>query len=108
MTLFLMKGLHFRTKNSFMSHFVKHFVLSRASHNTTSPNIGGTDAWAAPHLKFGGTVHPVPSKSPPMGATAIMAKILEITGHRAYIHSMSVYTLCPIKKHTKIFFQTSS
>jgi len=22
--------------------------------NTTSQNIGGTDAWAFPHLKFGG------------------------------------------------------
>ena len=26
--------------------------------NTTSQNIGGTDAWALPHLKFGGTVPP--------------------------------------------------
>jgi len=28
------------------------FVLSQASDNTPSRNIGGTDAWAIPHLKF--------------------------------------------------------
>src|SRR6218665_3673178 len=31
--------------------------------NTTSPNIGGTNAWAVPHLKFGGNRPP----SPPLG-----------------------------------------
>src|SRR6218665_1318185 len=30
------------------------FLLSRPSDNTTSQNIGGTDEWAIPHLKFGG------------------------------------------------------
>ena len=34
------------------------FILSRASDNTTSQNIGGTDAWAVPHLKFWGVVSP--------------------------------------------------
>ena len=35
------------------------FVLSRASDNTISLNIGGANAWAVPHLKcFGGTVPP--------------------------------------------------
>src|SRR6218665_223636 len=29
-------------------------VLSRASDNTTSQNIGGRGAWAVPHLKFWG------------------------------------------------------
>src|SRR6218665_182798 len=28
--------------------------------NTTSQNIGGTDAWAVPHLKFGGDRPPSP------------------------------------------------
>jgi len=28
------------------------FILSRASDNTTAQNIGGTDEWAVPHLKF--------------------------------------------------------
>src|SRR6218665_949909 len=28
------------------------FVLSHASSNTTSRNIGGTDTWAVPHLTF--------------------------------------------------------
>ena len=32
--------------------FFTQFVLSHASDNTTSQNIGGTDAWAVPHLKF--------------------------------------------------------
>src|SRR6218665_1565531 len=43
-------------KNSLMTPFFTLFVLSRAFDNTTSQNIGGTDAWAIPHLKFGGTV----------------------------------------------------
>src|SRR6218665_1455074 len=41
-------------------------ILSRASDNTTSLNIGGTNAWAVPHLIFGGTVPPVPLRSPPL------------------------------------------
>jgi|SRR6218665_2521523 len=45
--------------------FFRHFVLSRISFNTTSPSIGRTDAWAAPHLKFWGSVPPVSPKSPP-------------------------------------------
>ena len=28
------------------------FILSRASDNTTSQNVGGTDAWPVPHFKF--------------------------------------------------------
>ena len=42
------------------------FILSRASDNTTSQNIGGRDAWAVPHLKFWGTVAPSPPRSPPL------------------------------------------
>src|SRR6218665_1642554 len=43
------------------------FLLSRASDNTTSQNIGGTDAWAVSHLKFcWGTFPPVPPRSPPL------------------------------------------
>ena len=45
--------------NSLMTPFFILFVLSRASDNTTQ-NIGGTDAWAVPHLKFWGTVPPIP------------------------------------------------
>jgi len=30
-------------------------VLCLTSNNSTSQNIGGTDAWAVPHLKFEGT-----------------------------------------------------
>jgi len=42
------------------------FALSQASDNTTSRNIGATDARAVPHLKFfGGTAPPAP-KSPLM------------------------------------------
>ena len=35
-------------------------VRLRASDNTTSQNIGGTDAWAVPNLKFWGTRSPSP------------------------------------------------
>src|SRR6218665_2894582 len=53
--------------NSFMTPFSTLFVLSRASDNTTSQNIGRTDAWAVPHLEFLGDRPPVPPRSPPMG-----------------------------------------
>src|SRR6218665_2560535 len=36
--------------------FFSHFVLSRAFHNTTSPNIGGWMPWPSPTSNFGGTV----------------------------------------------------
>src|SRR6218665_1721210 len=38
--------------NSLVTPFFTLFLLSRSSDNTTSQNIGGTDAWAIPHLKF--------------------------------------------------------
>ena len=42
-------------KKSFMTPFFTQFVLSHASNNTTSQNIGGTDAWAVPPPQsFGG------------------------------------------------------
>src|SRR6218665_1342752 len=47
--------------------FFTRFILSRASDNTSSQNIGGTNAWAVPHLKFwGGPSAPVPPRSPPL------------------------------------------
>src|SRR6218665_686271 len=42
------------------------FILSRASDNTISLNIGGTNVWAFPTSNFGGTVPPVPPRSPPL------------------------------------------
>src|SRR6218665_3327532 len=41
------------------------FILSRASDNTTSQNIGGTDAWAVPPPQIWGP-SPSPSSSPPL------------------------------------------
>src|SRR6218665_267242 len=41
----------------------------RTCDNITSPNIGGTDAWAVPHLKFWGDRPPSPLRSPPMAAS---------------------------------------
>ena len=38
----------FQEINSLITPFLTLFVLSRASHNTTSQNIGGMDAWAIP------------------------------------------------------------
>jgi len=66
MAIFFTKNLYFRTKNSFMTPIFTQFVLSHASDSTTSLNIGETDAWAVHHLKFGGSVPPVPPKSLPM------------------------------------------
>ena len=66
MALFFTKNLYFRTRNSFMTPFLTQFVLSHASDNTTSRNIGGTDAWGVPHLTFLGDRPPVLPKSLPM------------------------------------------
>ena len=45
--------------------FLTLFILQRASDNITSPNIGGTDAWAVPPPQIlRGTVPP-PPRSPP-------------------------------------------
>ena len=55
------KNHYFRNENSFTTSFFTLFILSRASDNTTSQNIGGTDTWSVPHLKLlGETVPPVP------------------------------------------------
>jgi len=60
MALFFTKNLYFRTKNSFMTSFFTHFVLSHAFDNTTSQNIRGTDAWAVPPPQIWGDCLPSP------------------------------------------------
>ena len=54
MTLFLPKNLCFRTKTLLHDTFFSEFVLCYASTNTTSRNIGGTEAWAVPTSNLGG------------------------------------------------------
>src|SRR6218665_2681596 len=55
---------HFLTRKT---QFFTLFMLSRTSDNTTSQNIGGTNAWAVPPPQiFWGTVPPVPPRSPPL------------------------------------------
>jgi len=57
MALFFTKNLFQNRQNSFMTHFLTQFILAHASDNTTSQNIGGTDAWAVPPPQiFVGTV----------------------------------------------------
>src|SRR6218665_1752243 len=46
---------HFLTRKT---QFFTLFMLSRPSDNTTSQNIGGTNAWEVPHLKFWGDRSP--------------------------------------------------
>src|SRR6218665_2010557 len=46
------KNHYFRKEFLDKTNFFTLFVLSRASDNTTSLNIGGTNAWAVLHLKF--------------------------------------------------------
>ena len=49
---------HFLTRKP---PFFTLFILSHTSDNTTSQNIGGTNAWAVPPPQIsGGTVPPVP------------------------------------------------
>src|SRR6218665_520250 len=53
-TSFFAKNLYF-TKNSFISpSLVTSYFPAHPRTLYTSPNIGGTDAWAVPHLKFSG------------------------------------------------------
>src|SRR6218665_260811 len=47
--MFTMLNDHFLTRKT---QFFTLFMLSRTSDNTTSQNIGGTNAWAVPHFKF--------------------------------------------------------
>jgi len=56
MTLFLTKNLYFRTKQTIRAPWVlfSQFVLCLTSNNSTSRNVGGTDAWTVPHFKFWG------------------------------------------------------
>src|SRR6218665_3354789 len=63
---FLTRKTTISEKISFMTPFFTLFVLSRASDNTTSLNIGGTDAWVVPHLKFFGDRPPRTPRSPPL------------------------------------------
>ena len=64
------------TKNTYFrkipsSHFFTEFVLSHASSNTTSPNIGGTDAWAVPSPHILGERSSKSPMSPPMVRPAV-------------------------------------
>ena len=62
MTIFFTENPYFRKDKFLHDTFFTQFVLSHASDNTTSRNIGrGTDALTVPHLKsYGGTVPLVP------------------------------------------------
>src|SRR6218665_2593167 len=67
MTLFSQEKPLFQKEKFLYDTFFTLFTLSRASDNTTSQNIGGTDAWAVPHLKcFWGDHPPAPHRSPPL------------------------------------------
>src|SRR6218665_3698837 len=49
------------------TQFFTLFMLSRTSDNTTSQNIGGTNAWAVPPPQIlEGPSPPVPPRSPPL------------------------------------------
>src|SRR6218665_1593145 len=63
-------------KNSFMTPFFNLFVLSRASDNTTSQNIGGRMHGPFPHLKFFGDRPPVSPtcRSPPLVLWPVVRK----------------------------------
>src|SRR6218665_2474 len=62
---FLTRTTAISEKILYDTFFFTLFVLSRTSDNTTSQNIGGTDAWAVPHLKFLGRPSPVSLVSSP-------------------------------------------
>jgi len=62
MAIFFKKSLYFRTRNLFTTHFL---LSPHTSENTTSRNIGGTDAWAVPPPQILGDRPPVLPKSLP-------------------------------------------
>src|SRR6218665_797578 len=65
---------HFLTRKT---QFFTLFMLSRTSDNTTSQNIGGTNAWAVPPPQIlGGTVPPVPPRSPPLPTTVYYSQLI--------------------------------
>ena len=76
---FLHKKKHyFRKEFHDDTYFFTLFELSRPSHNTTSQNIGGTNAWAVPPPQFflGGPSPQSPPRSPPLlNSIAIICKI---------------------------------
>src|SRR6218665_453629 len=55
------------------TYFFTLFIFSHASDNTTSQNIGGTDAWAVPHLKFLGGPSPSGPRSPPLTVAVLIS-----------------------------------
>src|SRR6218665_553904 len=58
------------TLSSKKNTFITLFILSRTSDNTTSQNIGETNAWAVPHLKLWGARPPSPPRFPPLRTAA--------------------------------------
>src|SRR6218665_3527464 len=58
-------NLCFRKKNSLMTPVFTHFLLSHASANTASRNIGGRIHGPSPHLKLWGPSPRRPPMSPP-------------------------------------------
>src|SRR6218665_2547078 len=63
--LFWKKNLDFTTNNSSLTPFLSQLVDCLTSNNSSSQNIGGTNAWAVPTSNLGDRP-PVPHKSPPM------------------------------------------
>ena len=67
MTPFLTKNLYFRTKNSFMSHFLGTSYFPAHPITLLLQILEGRMHGPSPTSNFGGTVPPVPPKSPPVG-----------------------------------------
>jgi len=70
---FTHKKTHYVRKEFLDDTFFTLFVLSRVRDNTTSQNIGGTDAWAVPTSNFfGGGPSPSPPRYPPLCRPSIV------------------------------------
>src|SRR6218665_1275960 len=88
-------------KKFLMTPFFTQFVLSHASDNTTSRNIGGTDAWAVPHLQFVGTVPQSLPKSPPMHSNIhVLSRPLQNPAHPLY--PIILLSLFLVNTHLKV------
>src|SRR6218665_184412 len=76
------------------------FILSRTSDNTISQNIGGTNAWAVPHLKLWGDRPPSPPYVSAPGCSAIFSRVEHWKSALSFDMTASNTRLCNCRHHT--------
>src|SRR6218665_446841 len=100
---FTRKNTKFSVKNSLIRPFFTLFVLSRASDNTISLNIGGSMHGPSPHLKFWGDRPP----DPLLGLRPCFLGHLHINSYLGYpsklVKNMSTLSISPKSPLLQVF-----